>query len=47
MKCYCGGLGPAPEEVLGFDSALTRNALQATAKWACHCSGVGSQVGPV
>lgn len=27
MKCYCGGAGPAPEEVLGFDSALTRNAL--------------------
>lgn len=44
MKCYCGGAGPAPEEVLGFDNALTRNALQATAKWACRCSGVGSQV---
>lgn len=44
MKCYCGGAGPAPEEVLGFDNALTRNALQAAAKWACRCSGVGSQV---
>lgn len=43
MKCYCGGAGPAPEEVLGFDNALTRNALQAAAKWACRCSGVGSQ----
>ena len=44
MKCYCGGAGPAPEEVLGFDNALTRNALQAAAKGACRCSGVGSQV---
>lgn len=43
MKCYCGGAGPAPEEVLGFDNALTRNARQAVAKWACLCSGVGSQ----
>lgn len=44
MKCYCGAAGWAPEEVLGFDNALTRNAMQATAKWACRCSGVGSQV---
>lgn len=44
MKCYCGGAGPAPEEVLGFDNALTRNALQAAAKWACRCPRVGSQV---
>lgn len=43
MKCYCGGAGPAPEEVLGFDNALARNARQAAAKWACRCSGVGSQ----
>lgn len=44
IKCYCGGAGPSPEEVLVFDNALTRNALQASAKWACRCSGVGSQV---
>lgn len=44
MKCYCGGAGPAPEEVLGFDNALTKNALQAAAKWACRFAGVGSQV---
>lgn len=30
--------------MLGFDNALTRNAAQAAAKWACRCSGVGSQV---
>ena len=44
MTCYCGGAGAAPEEVLGFDNALTKNALQAAAKWACRFSGVGSQV---
>lgn len=44
MKCYCGGAGAAPEEVLGFDNALTKNAPQAAAKWACRSSGVGSQV---
>lgn len=44
MKCHCGGAGLAPEEVLSFDNALTRNALQAAAKWACPFSGVGRQV---
>lgn len=44
MKCYCAGAGAAPEEVLGFDNALTKNAPRAAAKWACRFSGVGSQV---
>lgn len=44
MKCDCGGAGAAPDEVLGFDNAPTKNAPQAAAKWACRFSGVGSQV---
>lgn len=43
MKCDCGA-GAAPDQVLGFDNAPTKNALQAAAKWACRFSGVGSQV---
>lgn len=41
MKCYCGCFGWAPEEVLGFDNALTRNALQLSPSGCV--SAVGSE----
>lgn len=41
MKCYCGCFGRAPEEVLGFDNALTKNSLQLSPSG--RVSAVGSE----